>query len=121
MEIVDANIVLRYLLNDNEPFAEKSKEIIEQHTIFLSFEVCAEIVYVLEKVYKAPRNKIEEALILLINYPNLITNDSAVIVQALKIYNQKKIDFVDSILVSYNQVNGDIIHSFDKKIQKLCH
>ncbi|MDZ7775731.1 MAG: PIN domain-containing protein [Bacteroidales bacterium] len=49
IEIIDANIILRYLLNDHEGFSKKSVKIIEQMDIFLPFEVCAEVVYVLEK------------------------------------------------------------------------
>jgi len=39
MLIVDANIVLRYLLLDNVELAEKASEIIENNNIFLPFEV----------------------------------------------------------------------------------
>ncbi|MFA9390602.1 MAG: PIN domain-containing protein [Prolixibacteraceae bacterium] len=120
MEIVDANIILRYLLNDHHALSAKSKKIIEQKTIHLPFEVCAEVVYVLDKVYTVPRNKIEDALTLLINYPNISTNNNAVIKQALKIYTQERIDFVDAILVAYYTLEGVTIHSFDKKLNKLC-
>jgi predicted nucleic-acid-binding protein len=50
MKIVDANFVLRYLLQDNEKLSNKAKDIIENNEIFIPTEVVAEIVYVLEKV-----------------------------------------------------------------------
>lgn len=120
MEIADANIILRYLLNDHKAFSARSKKIIEQKTIHLPFEVCAEVVYVLDKVYAVPRNKIEDALTLLIDYPNISTNNDYVIKKALKVYNQEHIDFVDAILVAYYTLEGITIHSFDKKLNKLC-
>lgn len=58
MEITDANIILRYLLKDNADFFLKARNIIEKNKIFIPVEVCAEVVYVLEKVYKIPRVKI---------------------------------------------------------------
>ena len=58
MLIVDANIVLRYLLIDNVEMAEKAAEIIENNNVFLPFEVVAEVVYVLEKVYQIERTEI---------------------------------------------------------------
>ena len=119
MEIVDANIILRYLLNDHEALSTKSRKIIEKKNIFIPFEVCAEVVYVLEKVYSVPRNKIEQALILLTNYPNISTNNNKVVKQALNIYYHENIDFVDSILAAYNRIEGDSIHTFDKKLNKL--
>lgn len=120
MEIVDANIVLRYLLNDHERFYPRSKKIIEQKELYIPTEVIAEIVYVLEKVYEVPRNKISESLTVLFNYPNIKISDLQVIYESLSIYKREKIDFVDAILVSYNRINDYVIHSFDKKVRKLC-
>lgn len=120
MEIVDANIVLRYLLKDHKKYFEESKQIIERKTIHLTTEVLAEIVYVLEKVYEVPRGRISEALAQLLNYKNITTADEAVYYESLNIYKAENIDFVDAILVSYNRIHNDTIHSFDKKVQKLC-
>jgi predicted nucleic-acid-binding protein len=120
MEIIDANIALRYLLNDHAVFSEKSAEIIENNNIHLPFEVCAEIVYVLEKIYNIPRKNIQDALTTLADYPNINTPDETILKAAFKIYVDSNIDFVDSILVAYNQISGAIIHSFDKKVNKLC-
>ncbi len=41
MEIVDANVVLRYLLNDNIAFTIEAGNIIENRQINLPNEVCA--------------------------------------------------------------------------------
>ena len=62
MEIIDANILHRYLYNDHESFSKKSVIIIEQKNIHFPFEVCAEVVYVLEKVYNVPRKDIINSL-----------------------------------------------------------
>lgn len=43
-----------------------------------------------------------------------------VLKEALKIYHAENIDFVDAILVAYNHKMGATIHSFDKKLNKLC-
>ncbi len=61
MEITDANIILRYLLNDNEILSKKSGRILENCAVNLPFEVCAEVVYVLEKVYAVSREDIQNA------------------------------------------------------------
>ncbi len=49
MKITDANIILRYLLNDNEELSDKAAIIIENNEVFLPNEVIAEIVYVLKR------------------------------------------------------------------------
>jgi len=120
MEIVDANVVLRYLLKDHESHFIKAKEIIDGRAIYIPTEVLAEVVYVLEKIYETPANRIAYALTELLAYQNISTIDKAVCYESLSIYKTENIDFVDALLVSYHRVNGDRIHTFDKKVKKLC-
>lgn len=121
MKIIDANIVLRYLLQDNIDLSNKAKEIIEDNNIFIPTEVIAEIVYVLEKVYSVNRKEINKILSDLLNFENIDTANSKVIKNALKIYANKKLDFVDTILISYNNIDKHEIYSFDKKLNKLLN
>lgn len=51
MSIVDANIILRYLLDDHADLSPKAAEILEQQTVTMPIEVACEVVYVLQKVY----------------------------------------------------------------------
>lgn len=120
MEIVDANVVLRYLLKDHKQQFKKASSILEQREIFLPVEVTAEIVYVLEKVYEISAVQIEKALITLFDYPNIMLSDSVVMNKALHMYRTRHIDYVDAVLVAYNHVHGHRIHTFDKKLNKLC-
>jgi len=55
MQIADTNIILRYLLKDDKAQYSKSKLILEKSEIFIPFEMTAEVVYVLEKVYSISR------------------------------------------------------------------
>lgn len=50
MVIVDTNIILRYLLQDNEELSKKAIEIIDNNKIFIPTEVIVEASYVLKKV-----------------------------------------------------------------------
>jgi predicted nucleic-acid-binding protein len=120
MEIVDANVVLRYLLKDHKRLYRESRQIIEEKKLYVPTEVIAEIVYVLEKVYEIPRSNISDALKVFFNYTNVSVSDQAVLYESFTIYNEKNIDFVDALLVSYNRIHDHIIHSFDKKVNKLC-
>ena len=121
MTIVDANIVLRYLLSDVDGLFVRSREIIENEEIYLPFEVIAEIVYVLEKVYKVDRKEIADSLIGILKYPNIKTMDFEVVAVALNCYDESRIDFVDSLLFGYRKVRGYTIRSFDKKLNKILH
>ena len=119
MQIVDANIILRYLLKDIEELHTKAVQIIENKEIHIPFEVIAEVVYVFEKLYNIPREEIANSLLILLDYQNISTLNIDVIKKAIDIYERENIDFVDSILVSYNHIDEYIVYSFDKRLNKL--
>lgn len=118
MKIVDANIILRYLLADiPEPFI-RSKEILEGDTVHLPFEVLAEIVYVLEKVYSVPRKEISGSITRLLKYPNISTYDAEVGELAMKTYADSNLDFIDALLYAYHKLRGNEIVTFDSQLSR---
>jgi len=84
MNLVDANVVLRYLLNDVEELADKAAVLLENKELFIPTEVIAEIVYVLEKVYQVEREEIQNSLLELFSYNNIQVNDLEVITRILQ-------------------------------------
>ena len=56
--IFDANMILRYLLNDNMEMAEKAEDYLKHNTVIVTTEVIAEVTYVLKGVYHMERNRI---------------------------------------------------------------
>jgi len=116
MAIVDANIILRYLLADDKKLHGRAKKIVETEEIYLPFEVLAEAVYVLEKVYKVKRKDTTETLLELLKYPNIETVDITAAEAALQCYRDTGLDFVDTLLYGYSKSKGAQIHSFDKKL-----
>ncbi len=119
MKIVDANIVLRYLLNDTEALSERAADLLENNEVFVPNEVIAEIVYVLEKVYKVENNEISSALMELFDYGNLQVSDIQIVNAALRLYGERRLDFVDTLLYAYNKVGNHKVYTFDKKLNKL--
>ena len=59
MIVVDTNVILRYLLQDNEELSSKAIEIIDNNEIFIPTEVIVEVSYVLKKVYKVEKFEIK--------------------------------------------------------------
>jgi predicted nucleic-acid-binding protein len=59
MQFADANIVLRYVLNDHPELSKRAAEILEHQDIVLLSEVICEVVYVLQKVYRVAREQIQ--------------------------------------------------------------
>lgn len=119
MKIADANIVLRYLLNDHEELSEKATVIIENNEVLLPNEVIAEIVYVLEKVYEVKNEEISDILLELFKYTHIVVDDIDVLEEAFLLFGKRRLDFVDTLLYAYNKVKGHQIYTFDKKLNRL--
>lgn len=119
MKIIDANIALRYLLKDDEQSFLKASQIIESDEVHITNEIIAEIVYVLEKVYSVPKAEIVGVLSVFVEMVNIFIDDKQLILEALRFYEKHNLDFVDSILLSYNKVRKYKVITFDKKLKKL--
>ena len=112
---VDANYIIRYFINDNEEMAKIAEETLLNEKVFLSHEVLAEVIYVLNGVYDIPKKEISLKLIELLNQEN-VNSVEGITIEALMIFVDKNIDFVDALLCAYSK--KDEIRTFDKKLLK---
>lgn len=119
MKLVDANVILRYVLNDNEEMAAQAESIFNEDSVYIPMEVLAEVVYVLLKVYQVDRKTICETVVDLLNMPNVQTVNKEVAITGINCFNQNNIDFVDGLLVGYKQNSNYDVVTFDKKLNKL--
>ena len=118
MLYLDANVILRYLLQDCEEFIAQAKEYIENSRVYIKNEVLAEVVYVLNKTYKVPKSEVANILKELVSSNNIEVESKEIVVLALEIFYTKNIDFVDSLLCSYSKLLNYNVVSFDKKLNK---
>lgn len=112
-KLVDANVILRHLLRDVEEQAAQARIIIAGGA-FTTTEVLAEVVYVLQGVYKVPRGRIAEALTALLG--EVLTDHADVMEKALAIYAARSLDYVDCVLIARALILGDDVFTFDKKL-----
>lgn len=115
--MLDTNIVLRYLLNDNEQMAEEAEAIIKEESAWVTAEVMAEVVYVLKRVYAIGRDTIKASLLDFLS--EVQAEEMEVIKFGLMVYCEKNLDFVDCILYAYHEVRGYEVRTFDKKLKQL--
>ena len=113
---LDANYILRYLINDNEKMAIVAEKAILTQDVFISNEVLAEVVYVLNGVYGLSKEEISLGLLKLINLNNISCLDKNIVINALEIFGKKRLDFVDCLLCVYS--TNDEVLTFDKKLLK---
>lgn len=119
MLVLDTNVLLRYLLDDNEMMADIAEELLNSNEILIPFEVVAEIVYVLGNVYKMGRKQIAEVIKgLLMNYDVRSPNDALLSV-ALDCFILNNLDFVDCLMVGYQNASEYEVFTFDNKLKKI--
>ena len=114
MVYADANILIRYIVNDDEEMASKAESAINYGTLFVLPEVFAEVVYVLTKVYGIDRVDVADSMLELLGYVS--TTVPFVMHAAFTYYRETKLDFVDCILAAYSIIGEKEILSFDKKL-----
>lgn len=115
--MLDANAVLRFLLQDIEEQFWQVKDIVKRDRCYVTLEVIAEVCYVLEGLYQASRKDIAENFRKL-NYDVVIIN-ADVLLRALDIFDESpKLDFVDCLLYGYKMERGIDIVTFDKLLKK---
>ena len=112
-KLIDANVILRYLLNDNSDMAQQAKTVIESgaHT---KPEIIAEVVYVLKGVYHATRADIRTFIKELLNSVDCMENDK--VSYAVDVYADTALDFVDCLLIAYHVLGKEDVFTFDKKL-----
>ncbi|MCL5961321.1 MAG: PIN domain-containing protein [Chloroflexi bacterium] len=98
---LDTNIVLRHLLRDNEGKATRSKELLarlEQGEVKArtSDIVVAEVVFVLERTYRVPKEEIREHLLPIILFPGLVLPQKRLYLRVFELYVEKNVSFADA-------------------------
>lgn len=117
MVMLDANVILRYILNDNEDMVLEATEVIKSKDVIVTIEVIAEVIYVLKRIYGVDKQEITESILDFISDIDVVEKD--VLVLGVETYAKKNLDFIDCILYAYKCIKGYEIFTFDKKLKKL--
>ncbi len=117
MVMLDANIILRYLLNDDEQMAAEAEMVIKNVPVQVNIEIFAEVVYVLKGVYHIDRAEIGQCLLGFLS--EVRTPEPEVLKLGIETYARQNLDFQDCILYAYHKIKGYEIKTFDKKLSKL--
>lgn len=118
---IDANVILRYLLNDHQEFSQKAQKIMleaEQGRLKLLVApiTIAEVVWTLESFYKIPRKEIADILSAFVCADGIKAEEEDVVLFALKSYKESNVDFIDAYLSHHMAKLGNRkIFTFDKK------
>jgi predicted nucleic acid-binding protein len=81
---IDANILLRYLLDDHAEFSFKAREIIDKHTVEVPIEVLCEVIYVLTGHYSIDRQNVSTELIHFFDQTQCILSHRGAVLRGLQ-------------------------------------
>lgn len=113
--MLDANAVLRFLLQDIEEQFQEVEAVVKRDRCYVTLEVMAEVCYVLEGLYQVSREDIVNNFRKL-NF-DVTTLNVDVFLRALEIFDKSpKLDFVDCLLYGYKMERGIDIVTFDKQL-----
>jgi len=125
MRFVDTNVFLRYLVNDDPEKADACEILFQraidgEEALFTTDMVVAEIVWVLESYYELSRREVREKLEKILNTQNLDCSNSEIIINALAVYEEKNIDYIDAYNASILRMKGiNEIYSYDRHYDRI--
>ena len=138
MMAIDTNVLLRYLLWDDEKQSAKAEALITgASSVLVTDIVLVETLWTLQgKKYRISKEEVLAVINALFEEPNIIFEDGQTIWRALNDYRQakkikvgqkkKQADFSDTLIINkakyiseQNQINLDAIYTFDKAAQEI--
>ena len=123
-KLIDANVVLRYLLRDNDALFKKASALLDrvksgEEAVVIPESVLAECVYVLMKVYKVDKLIISEKLKGLFAYKGVVNSDKRDLVDSLTLFGQTQLSIVDCIVCSKSINHGISLFTFDNDLKNI--
>jgi predicted nucleic-acid-binding protein len=120
---VDANIILRFLLNDHPVLSEKAKQIFKdaengKSRMYVDEVVLAEVVWVLTSFYKIDRLKVVESINLFLSSKWVVSKDKSTLIATLHTFEKTSLDYIDCWVLAKAERLHLPITSFDEALKK---
>ncbi len=118
--LIDTNVLLRYLVGDVPPQADKARALMERlaagaERAKVLESVVAEAAWTLESFYRIPRPEIAEKLATVLSFKGVHAAQKGLLISALAKFGSTSSDFVDCLLATKAQQRNLTIYSFDAK------
>jgi predicted nucleic acid-binding protein len=125
---LDTNVILRYLLRDDELNAQRCLELLEKAErreirLRTTDLVIAEVVWVLESpaTYNLPRDRIRDLLLPVILLPGLRLPGKKLYRRIFELYVDQCIDFIDAYNAAHMEKQGLArIYSYDSDFDRIA-
>jgi predicted nucleic acid-binding protein len=118
---VDTNVLIRHLTGDPPAQAVRAtRYLAEADELLLVDLILADVAYVLESFYEAPRARVAETLRAVLGFRAIKMVDAQLAQRAVEVYDVDRLDFADAYLVACAERSGiGVIASFDRSIDRV--
>lgn len=121
--ILDTNVILRYLANDVPKKADYCEKLFRDAEagkvkLFLSDICVAELVWTLKSYFHLDNEDIYGKITAIINTPGFHFSDESLIMDAMRRFKDKNVDFADAYTASLAARDGMKISSYDRDYRK---
>jgi len=121
---LDTSFYLRFILKDEPRLARRARKYFlaaqkGEIELIMVPEILAEINYVLQKVYLLSKEEIIRHLSALGKAPYIKMTDRSQIIEAIRLYKESGIGFIDCLLFIRAKYQRAEVLSFDKDFEKL--
>jgi predicted nucleic-acid-binding protein len=104
---VDTNVLIRYLIRDNQPQYEKARRLIDREVskgdpLLVSLLVLLESEWVLRSRYGLPKSEIVAAFSAMLDATDLVFEDEPSIEHAIYLWKDSSADFADCLIDARN-------------------
>lgn len=122
---IDTNVLVRFLVRDDEVQYEKARRLIKREAdaeeeIFVSLLVLLETEWVLRSRYTLPKSEILKVISGLLDAKEVRIEDEPAIEETLHIWRDSAADFADCLIGAHNRRSGcEATATFDARALKL--
>ncbi len=118
--LLDPNILVRHFTGDPPDQAARARTFLgTTRGLFLTDLIVAEIVYVLQSYYEAPRATVAKHLRSALGSPRIDVADVPLLWRAIELYEFERLDFPEAYLAAVAEASGSAVASFDRSLDRI--
>ncbi len=119
--LIDTNVIIRFLVGDHEAHLAESIQILEkieagELEVEILSTVLMEALFVMTKFYKLPKQSVVTDLKSILAMKGVINGNKLILSDALSMFVDKNIDFVDALICTKSRLQGYERISFDRDV-----
>lgn len=117
---VDASVLARHLAGGRAEESRRATAFLAgADALVLTDVVVAELVFVLESIYRAPRPQVRSAVRSLLGFAPIVVRDAELLLRALEVYDDHRLGFPEAYLVACAERSGvGAVASFDRSLDR---